>query len=100
MEQGETAAADLVTLTHRVARTTDHPIAERIFFNVLGRALMFEPATDAGQGAAQDVPACVAEAIIGDTGLAPHFRVEPISAEPTVDPSRRRRRESVDAPAA
>lgn len=84
--KGEVAAAVEPTaidysLTHRVTRISKGaPDPFRLFFNALGRSLEFAPAdADENPGTPQDVCAAVAEAITGDEGLAPHFKVEPIS---------------------
>jgi len=69
--------------------STGAPDPLRIFFNAIGRSLEWAPADAATHdadgneiagvrpGSPQDVPVAVAQAIVSDAGLAPHFRCEP-----------------------
>jgi hypothetical protein len=88
-----------LTPTHRVVRISNHPHADRVFFNALGRSLQFEspdPETGEPRGA-QDVPAAVAEAITSDDGLAPHFRCDEIPTKAIPAAAGRRDRARVRA---
>lgn len=80
--QTETAAPPVdETLTHKVTRiSTGHPHPFRIFFNPIGRSLEWNAAdAEAEPGTPQGVCAAVAEVIAKDSGLTPHFRIEPIA---------------------
>lgn len=62
----------------RVSSTPAHTLS--VFFNDLGRSLEWNPAdADHYPGSPQDVAECVANTIRDDAGLAPHFRIEPIT---------------------
>jgi hypothetical protein len=85
---------------YRVARiTTGGPWGAqpaRIFFDPPGRGYEWAPGSAEEPGSPQVVPAAVAEAIQRDPGLAPHFLVERLDAEPPTRPARPRRRDEAE----